>query len=257
MNSDSNTRPTRPKKEWLPRIIVGVVGVIAVFVAVGMATLWFGIIAGEEFCPETFTRRSFFYYEIPLIGFQISPITRNDTTSAVSVHLTSNNFVPVPKGAKHRWDLVFDTRAAIKASQGDAAILCAYLDATDHEGKHYWEQWTDENKAIAKILWPAVASVARNRLYLFAPQLIDLAEQASDPQQFQSDLDALLAQQYGDLATVHQQLKDHETAVDLLTKALQYAPDDARLLKRRAVSLDALGEKSKAAADVAAAAKAK
>jgi len=39
----------------------------------------FGMVVGEEFSPDKFARRSFIYYEIPLLGIQVSPVYRDDT----------------------------------------------------------------------------------------------------------------------------------------------------------------------------------
>lgn len=231
-NSNSNTRRGSKK---ISRVILLVAGPLMIVAAALIITYNFGEISGEEFCPETFARREFYYHEIPLLGIQITGITRTTKTNSLETLLTTKKLVP-PSTATPRWDLVFDMRESRVTSKGDASILTEYLDATDADGGLYWETWTKDNPKIAKILWPAVAAVSRKQLYIFVPDLVALATPAEDPQKLQSDMDARLAQRYGDLAIVHQELDDHETAVMLLDEALKYDPSDTSLVEAKAKS---------------------
>jgi hypothetical protein len=242
MSSPATTIRSAPPRQWQTRAILAVVGMIAMVAAIGMATLWFGLITGEEFCPFTFTRRTFFYYEVPLIGAQVSPITRDVNTNALATFLKSNNYIVIPANATHRWDLVFDMRSSVETSRGDAAILCAYLDAVESDGTPYWEKWTEKHPAVAKILWPEVASIAQAQLYILIPDLIELAKRAASPAQFRKDLDVLLAKRLSELARVHRHVEDDRTAVDLLNQALRYLPNDSELLRAREEAQAALGE---------------
>jgi tetratricopeptide (TPR) repeat protein len=218
----------------------GSVAALGLLGAVLLSTLMFGAVSGEEFCPDTFCRRSFLYYELPLVGVQITPIRRQDQTGDLEKHLTKNNFVPSGK-ATPQWHLVNCMRAGASRVRGDAAILCEYLDASADKNDLYWKAWTEKHPELAKILWPAVAQTASRHLYVFIPDLFELARGVSDATALQRDVNTTLARRYRQLAEFQQQLGEHDTAVELLDRALIYAPNDAALRQRRAESLRVLG----------------
>lgn len=236
----SNAASDPRRKRWQARLILSVVSMVGLLAVVFIATVWFGLIGGEEFCPQTFARRSFYYYEIPLVGVQVSPITRSDTTDGFSSFLKLKNYIPAAGNATPRWDLVNDSRSGVETSQGDASILCAYLDAMNSESNSYWEKWSEDHPAIAKVLWPAVAEVAREQLYILIPPLIELAKQASNSAQFQKDLDRLVAEQFCQIATIHQNLNDHEVAARLFAVALKRDPANQAAFEGRRASEAAL-----------------
>jgi hypothetical protein len=221
------------QRRWVGRLGLGIAGVLGVLFIIFIATIAFGVVSGEEFSPGTFARRSFIYYEIPLIGLQITPIGRDDETNTLESYLCAQKLVPVNKSTKPRWDLVYAQRSGMEVFQGDAAILCAYLDAEDKEGDLYWKTWTENHPKLAKTLWPAVARVASQQLYIFTPEMFQLAKAANDPDSFSRELDRMLAGKYTHLGGIQQGLELHETAVELLTEALNYAPNDKDLIERR------------------------
>jgi hypothetical protein len=156
-------------------------------------------------------------------------------------YLRRKKYVPVKKTGEPRWDLVFTSQAQAVIAQGDAAILCAYLDSKDQNGDFRWKKWTEDHPNLARILWPAVARVASQQLYIFTPDMLELAESAGDVNAFGRELDRMLAGKYSDLARVQQQLGFHQTAVELLDEAIKYAPGDEHLVKRRGDSQRAVG----------------
>lgn len=243
MTSEETSAPRRrPKRHWGTKLlfaILAIVGVAAVFL---VATLLFGLNAGEEFSPDTFSRRTFYYYEIPLIGIQVTPIVRKDQTSPLASYLRRKGLLKSNRTSQNRWDLVQASRSGKEGFRGDAEILCSYLDAVDADGACHWQTWSDENPKLAAILWPLVARMAHEKLYIFVPELIDLAGSASKPDELKRQLDASLAGQYRRLAEIHQQQGDHETAADLLARSLEYNPDDPETLQSRETSLRALGK---------------
>lgn len=221
-------------------------------------TFYFGYIEGQEFASDTFTRRQFYYYEIPLVGLQVTPITRSMTSNDLEVHLGSNGLVPALTSGQQsgRWDLVMATRGIIPESrqvvgQGEARVLCECLDAQDAKNDYIWLDWTKNNTELAKVVWPAVAKLARQELYIFVPDLLLHARAASDPKSLKTELDALLADKYLAFAQVQQQLGAHEQAIELYTEVLNHSPTSARALVGRAKSLTSLGKGDKASADLA------
>jgi hypothetical protein len=223
------TRPRRPRDT----VFLCLCGTLAGVAVVALATLMFGHVTGEEFCPSPFARRSFHYLEIPLVHVQVSPITRSDATQSLERTLQSQGYIPAAPGGERRWDLVHSVRAGSGAVRGDAAILCAYLDAVDDDGQRYWESWTRDHPESAKALWPAVARVAAQQLYIFVPELMGLARSARNAEPLGRKIDDTLTRQYARLAAAQQQLGDAETAVELYDAALQYTPEDPDLLRRR------------------------
>lgn len=241
MSQGANNSGRSKRARWLYGTLFGVLGTLGLGLILFFATCLFGFISGEEFAPDAFSRRSFYYYQIPLIQLQVFPIDRKDKTNALESYLRAKKYVPVQKADKLRWDLVFASRTQIVITQGDAAILCAYLDTKDKAGKFYWKKWTEDHPKVARVLWPAVARVASQQLYIFTPDMLELAKDAGDVNAFGPELDHLLAEKYSDLARVQQKLGHHETAVELLDEAITYAPDDGDLIERRAESQRAVG----------------
>jgi hypothetical protein len=230
--------------------------IFVVACAIGLAAILiymiigFGNIRGEEFSPESFRRRSFEYYEIPLLGWQVWPIRHRDSTNALESYLSGGQLIgagSTPTDAT-RWDLVVATRGITGSrvvAHGDARILCYYLDIEGAEGEPVWLEWTKKNMPLAKVLWPAVADVSRQQLYLFAPDLLRLAEQATTAKKLQQDIASTLSERYFHLAESHRRMGRHETAVELYSRALDQLPDHAGALRGRDESLTALGEQDR------------
>ena len=173
MNAHPPVPLPSPARAWPRRLVFATVASLGLCGAMLLATLMFGAVGGEEFCPDTFSRRSFLYYELPLVGLQITPIRRRDETQDLEKHLTKHNYVPSGKAAP-QWHLVNSMRSGVSRVRGDAAILCEYLDANADKRDSYWKAWTEQHPELAKILWPAVAQTASRKLYFFVPDLFDL-----------------------------------------------------------------------------------
>lgn len=58
----------------LVRFLFGllIVGSLGLVVVIGIAN--FGLVNGEEFAPDTFERRSYWYFELPLVRLKVTPI---------------------------------------------------------------------------------------------------------------------------------------------------------------------------------------
>ena len=210
----------------------------------------FGLIAGEEFSPQTFQLRTFHYYEIPLLRLQVSPVYHNPMRDKLTQYLLSQKYVEAQKGSEVQWDLVEARRTNLaRIGGGDAEFLFAYLRLRDANGELRWLTWSKEHPESARVLWPAVAEIARARLYFLVPDLIELALGQEDPDQLQIEIDRRLAIRYQELAQVRQRLGRHQEAISLLDRAIALEPGAARLLQMRSDSLQKLGRKAEAAAD--------
>ena len=188
----SGTRGNGQKTPLVWRVVVGIVIFVAVLFALGMLIRAFGGVYGQEFSPDTFTRRDYVYYQIPLLGIQVTPVYRWPDTNALELHLTGKKLVPKSAAKKPRWDIVAITTAGSPTgSPGDANLLCSYLDTHDDEGVLVWLDWTKKHPKLAKTLWPAVAQVARDDRYAAVPDMIEAAMRAETPESLQQELERI------------------------------------------------------------------
>jgi hypothetical protein len=251
MTSSGSSSASTNDRRWIMRAVFIALGVLAFLFVVSVATLMFGAVSGQEFSPQTFTRRSFFYYQVPLLGAQVSPITRDNQTNSLENYLSAERLVTGAQSKEQRWDLVYTTSGGGNLVEGDAGILCTYLDAKGEDGTLYWEAWSKENPELAKILWPVVSRIACQQLYMFTPEMIELAKRARDPARFQQRLHQTAAGQYLRLAEIQQQLANHGAAAKLLAEALTYTPDDPLLKQRHAAASEAAAAQSQSPGDEA------
>ncbi|MFO7905836.1 MAG: tetratricopeptide repeat protein [Planctomycetota bacterium] len=206
-------------------------------------TARFGLVTGEEFSPYTFQRRIYSYHELPLIHLQISPVTREVQRHPLEEMLFQEH-VPRPKSASQRWDLVAARRGGSPWRQGEAQILCQYLDARtpDNNGARFWKTWTSEHPTLANILWPAIAQLARRQLYACIPPLFNAAQSNRTPKEFQETLDGLLSRCYQRVATIEMELGHWEEALELYRAALNHQPTNKKSLQGQAKCYQKLGE---------------
>src|SRR5262245_44901240 len=87
-DSMANTaRRTRPR--WMTIVGWSILGALGATLLVFLATVTFGAVHGTEFCPQTFERRSYSYYELPLVHIQMTGERHEDLTGDTEKHVTS------------------------------------------------------------------------------------------------------------------------------------------------------------------------
>jgi 3-methyladenine DNA glycosylase AlkC len=231
----------RPWPKWLVFTLWGVLGLLAATLLVFMATLWFGGVHGTEFSPQTFERRSYSFYELPLIRKQVTAIRHDDLTGVAETFLTSKNYVATPPaGAPQDWHIIVGSQGTKMFHKGDASILMQYLDSKDSADYHRWVKWSEDHPKLAKVLWPAVQRLAQDDLYIFIPDLFLLAKQADDPVKLQAALNKLIAAKLLFLADRLQDRHEHAEAIKLLDEAIQLDPANQELTKARETSRTAV-----------------
>jgi len=219
-------KAARSRSTMLVRIGLGLF-VTAMLALVGaMLTIAFGSVHGIEFCPQTFERRSYSFYEIPWLGIQVRGVRHADLTGPVEKHLKQNKLLPTPPKSPFTWHIVAGMRGASPLQTGDAQILVRYLDARDAEEKHVWLDWSQKHPQAAAILWPAIARLSRDELYIFVPEFIDLAKHSPTPAALQQQVDARLVERLYQIAQRYQQADNHPAAIRCLDEAI--ALDDQR-----------------------------
>ena len=233
--------------QTLVRVLIGGLVCVAICLIVVFCVSQFGYVSGEEFDPLHFERRSFYYYELPVVGIQVFPVTRKTKTSALESYV--GKLLNLQQANGEEWHVVSLYRSARKYTDGDASLLCTYMDI-EVAGKQEWLSWSTEHPALAKVLWPVVANLARNRMYIFIPKLMESAKAASESAPFQQQVNRQLAEQYRKLAQQQATLDKHLLAVSLFEQALVFDPTDEKLKTLRATSVDQLSddEKSRLAA---------
>ncbi|MBC8353497.1 MAG: hypothetical protein H8E66_15980 [Planctomycetes bacterium] len=222
----------------MSRIAFGILGLLLTGIVLVYAVLYFGSVTGEEFSPDTFKRRKFSYLELPLFRVQISPTRRTDNTNDLEKYLVAQKLLATGAKPENRWDLVFGSQGVRYGFQGDARILCQYLDATNKDGDNIWLKWSEEHVEMAKVVWPAIAKVARQELYSFIPELFVLARSATTPDQLQQSIDQTLADKYLMTAETFKALNEDDFAAELFAEALNHAPERTESLQGREKAID-------------------
>lgn len=229
----ANSSTNKAGSSLVSKIAFGVLGLLLIGIVLVYAVLWFGSVKGEEFSPDSFHRRGFAYFEIPLFGIQITPIRHTDDTEDLEKHLVAAKLLPKPAKPENRWDLVLASIGRRNITQGDARILCQYLDAQNEDGDSIWLKWSEEHVEMAKVLWPPIAKVARQELYSFVPELFVLARSSSTPDQLQQKINQALADKYLLAAETLEALDQKDAAAELFAEVLHHAPDRADAVRGR------------------------
>src|SRR4051794_30300252 len=225
---------SRSWPRWLPVAGWSVLGILGAALLVFLGTVTFGGVHGTEFCPQTFERRSYSYYELPLLHLQMTGERHEDLTGSTEKCVTSNKFV-APINGKKDWHVLVGSRGTRQRRPGDAGILLQYLDAEESHNVYRWVRWSEQHTELAKILWPAVQRLALRDMYVFMPDLFDMAKQMDDATNLQQKLDRYTAAKLLLLGQRLSQKKD-VTAAKVLDEALALDPDNADLKKARDVA---------------------
>jgi len=189
MSTTASPAPNRPKQPtvipdrmvespWHMAIPYLVFALIVAAVLVLM-TLIFGQVNGEEFSPDTFERRRYHYFQIPILRFQVTGMKRKnmgiEMADTVEDHASNVDSTATIKN----WDLVLSRRVGSTVWLGDAKILCDLLSTTGNSKRGFlWESWSEKYPHLADRFWPVVADTAQAGSYILLPDLFELAEEA-------------------------------------------------------------------------------
>jgi hypothetical protein len=189
-------------------------GVLGFFIV-----MWLGQVNGEEFNPYTLDRRSFYYYQIPGLRLQVSPINRKTLKGGFEKHLINKKLVKVTNTSA--WHLVRATGARQQPVQGDASILIDYFGS----GSSSWKTWSSANPKLAVQFWPVVIDLARRNHYLLIPDLMELALENTDrvTSDFSLAIHRSLVEQYLYAARIERQQGGSEPTTEMVDFAVEYA----------------------------------
>ncbi|TWU03739.1 hypothetical protein [Neorhodopirellula pilleata] len=157
-----------------------------------------GYVEGEEFSPTHFRSRTFTFYEIPLIHWQITPIRRDTSTPMTALTLTQKNLITPPPGEPTLWHLVSLKNGGGEPVHDDAALLMKQL-RYHAGGDSYWKTWTNDHPEMAKELWPTIGKLAERELYILLPRLFEIVRQSENPATLRSLVRGYLQEEYKSL----------------------------------------------------------
>ena len=179
----------------------------------------FGRVDGTEFSPDRFSRRDFTYYQIPIFKLQITPVVRSNPAHDLEDYL-SNEKILLPGKTDDRWDPV-NTFSGAAQIDGDAKILCNYLDTRNEAGGFLWLDWTKDEKNKKKIrpFWSAIHQAAKLNAYFAIPSFFEVAKQTLNAEAFETELRSVAKQQYFDAATDYESVNQSDTAKKLFAAA--------------------------------------
>ncbi len=227
-----NSRQPGKKGSLFFRLFAGLGILLGVGVVGSLATLIFGNVSGEEFSPDTFARRHYSYLELPLVHIQITPIHRVDKSNQLEIYLRQQKLVNKKPADTPRWDMVYHKVAEVVTETGDAQMLCNYLDVSGSRSPHFWLTWTKTHPLLAAEFWPVVAELARRELYLFTPDLFQLASSADDSGVFRQQTHDLMAEKLLHFASVQERLNRPAAVRHLAEWAVQFDQADPETLKQ-------------------------
>lgn len=154
-----------------------------------------GYVEGEEFSPTHFRSRTFTFYEIPIIRWQITPIRRKTTTPMAALTLTQTKLIQPPPGEPEVWHLVSLQLGGDEAVNDDANLLMKQLRFYT-DGGAYWKNWSNDHPELAKEFWPTIAKLSERELYLLMPRLFEIVRQTEDPGLLRSLIRGYLQEEY-------------------------------------------------------------
>ena len=227
-----------PVKRWKTGYFV--LGGFGSLVVLGIALLVISALSvkeGTEFSPDDFTQRKFSYAKVEWLGWTPRGIIHISTTTDFQQKLVSSGFVKLSGRQNKVWHLVEDSVSDLDSPDFDARILINYMKSS------HLQDWSfkRKNKSKSKVLWPAVATLARNNAYWGISDLIELTNQTNSfsDAEFKAIVEKRLSENLALAGSSQLENEDFEAAESSLTAAISVKPT-AELLRNRAKVYDSL-----------------
>ena len=217
--------------------------VVPVLFLIGIVSFFTVIIGGNnigsDFCPEDFSRRSYYYLTVPFVGWQITPVSYTESSETMRDLLIKNRIFR-PAAEPKSWHRIYDNRSRSAEMEYDARILTKILDEYDMEEYcYFWEKWTNDYPVHAKIFWPIVSRLGQEYLYIDLPELMSVARDPDlNTANFEMQIRAKAAEIFFRRAQQLQESGYHQRAVVLFDLAIEYGYDEVKATEMRTVSLE-------------------
>lgn len=216
----------RGGKSNVATILISSIGLLLLFV---LAVLSFGHVHGEEFSPRGFATRSFSYYQIPFFRIQIGPVSVDKMPNDLAKYLRANKLLGSAASQSPRWGIVTMSEGGVQTYRGDASILTSYLRQPGAVGTESWLSWSKNHPKLARELWPVIARMAQEDMYMIIPALLEAARSTESKDELANELRRALVSELLQFAAAEKQSGDAERARELLGIALEYDPNNAAL----------------------------
>ena len=109
-----------PPRRWIAIVGWGFIGLLGVTLFVFVLTVMFGGVHGLEFCPQTFERRSYSFYELPVLRLQMTGERNEDLTGPTEQYVRSQKYFAAGTGNPY---FTTDTAASLRAMEIHAEVL--------------------------------------------------------------------------------------------------------------------------------------
>ena len=210
-----------------------------------------GIVSGEEFSPDDFSRRHFSYNVMPIFGVEIRGLSHQNSASVLEQTLITDNWITPITKTPQTWHLVHDSISKTSSPDFDASILVKLLERSDSDDNQVWQIWTDDHPQNAKTFWPAVAELARNNLYWAIPDIMELASTEKDGgKNFSARLDYLMSLAFLTKASELAATGSDKSALDYFAGSIKHLKSKDAYVQR-SKSYTSLGEDAKSKKDLA------
>ncbi len=195
--------------------------------------LTFGQVSGVEFSPGRFERRTYFFYQLPIVQVQIMPAWRSIRQEPAESYLTTRKLVR-RDASSTRWDVISVRTSDPTGQVGEAQALTRYLDQLDANQDAVWVKWSDSHPKAARHFWTAVQGAAKQRAYELIPGLFRLASQLDDDDDvaFAARMDEHLTKAYTELGDDYLSSAQRQRAGALYASALELSPTDDSLREK-------------------------
>ena len=222
--------------------------ILGISIVIGLPFLLYlligGIVEGEEFSPDDFSRRYFSYNIMPIFGTYIQGIEYHDKTPVFEQTLLADGFLGRTTAAPElgkQWHLIYDNASDAESRDFDAKLLIRFLDLIDIENhESIWDKWNEKYPELAKDFWPIVAAMAKSYLYVELTEIMVQAKSLDESRldEFErfmvkhaSSAFADHGDQLQDQGKFEQALKSYEKSYELQTNE-QAARGKSRCLEK-------------------------
>ena len=185
---------------------------------------------GTEFSPDDFTIRRFSYKYDPMTNWVISGRKYEKGYTFAMPDLVADKYIKPVFKKKRNWHLVEDNGYYYYgySADSDARLLVDFLQLYDENGENKWTVWNSDHPKLARVFWPFIAEMARDKTYLVVSDVLTFALDSdhSDPKKFDAALQQEVAKAYLKLGKIDLENNDLESAEYRVAKSMKYHSDD-------------------------------
>ncbi len=202
---------------------------LGLLLLLALALLSFGHVRGEEFSPQGFATRSFSYFQIPFFRIQVWPVSVYKMPNDLAKYLRANKLLGSGAAQPPRWGIVTLSEGGVQTYRGDASILTNYLRQPGAVGTESWLSWSKNHPKRERELWPVIARMAQEDMYMIIPALLEAARSTESQDELANELRRVLVSELLQFAEAEKQSGDAKRANELLGIAVEYDPNNEAL----------------------------